>query len=100
MKSIKKLNYFESHDITINTINSILKDFSNKKWKKTIPHPNSCLYFITKGEYTAYINKKKYHIRENDLLYLPVNISYHAEGESSKLEFINIFLDKNIYYTF
>lgn len=96
MKSIKKLNYFTPHDVTIENIHSILKDFNTKKWKKTVPHASSCLYFITKGEYTAYVENKVYHVKENDVLYLPVNISYYAESDGSKLEFINIFFDMSV----
>ena len=94
MKPIEKLNYFTPHDITVETIHSILRDFNTqKRWTKTIPNYTYSIYYIVKGEYIAYIDNKKFNVVENDILYIPIDVNYRAEGGFSDIEFINIFFD-------
>lgn len=69
------------------TILSVLGYQNVKKlapWSKpcTQKTSTSCLFLITEGEYTAYINQTELHIKQGELLYVPQNAAYFSKGTS------------------
>lgn len=60
-----------NYDINISAISSVIKEKSYAPWKYSREFPKKMykITYVLKGEYMAYVNNKKYHLKENDILY-------------------------------
>ncbi len=86
------LEYIES-DIHISCVHSVFSQNLTSKWKNTEPNPfyqMNQLFFVLKGEFKAYINKKSVTVKQNQILYVPNEVSYQSEGLSSEFHYIGI----------
>lgn len=66
-----KPKLFSNYDINISAISSVIKEKSYAPWKYSREFPKKMykITYVLKGEYMAYVNNKKYHLKENDILY-------------------------------
>lgn len=93
MNTFENLNYYTPQDILISSVHSIMKVHNMKSWQATRPLRDSCIYYILKGEYTAKINGRIYHVKDNDILFLPKTTDYTAVSISPEMEYIHIFFN-------
>ena len=93
MNSYENLNLFAPQDIIINSVYAVMHEKNTKKWRFTRPMKDSCIYYILKGEYLANLDGESYHIKENDVLYIPKTSDYKADSISEEMEYIHIYFN-------
>lgn len=67
----EKPKIISNYDINISAVSSVIKEKHYGSWKygKEFPKKMYKITYVVKGEYMAYVNNKKYHLKENDILY-------------------------------
>jgi len=67
----EKPKMISNYDINIIEVSSVAKEKYNRTWKysKEFPKKMYKIAYVLKGEYIAYVNNKKYHLKDNDILY-------------------------------
>ena len=93
MNTYKKPNYSIDSNIIIEDIDSVLITTApTKKWhaKRTF-FEIDIIFYVREGEYYAYIDNEKVHMKENDVLYLPKGTPYISESITKNFIFQGIF---------
>ncbi len=67
----EKPKLISNYNVNITEISSIIKEKHNNSWKysKEFPRKMYKITYVLKGEYIAHVNNKKYHLKDNDILY-------------------------------
>ena len=86
-------NYFNIYDadISITDVDSILREEHSGFWRTEQKPSYNQLFYVLEGEYNIYIDNKSVRICENDVLFLPRNTAYRAEGYNKNFSFIGIY---------
>lgn len=91
------LKYTES-DLNISYIDAVFNQRLTSSWKHT-PKVNLFhhLYLVLEGEFIACIDGEPIHVKKNQILYVPSDVSYQSESLSSEFYYIGVMfsLEKN-----
>ena len=92
----EKPSLISNYDINITEVSSVIKEKYNSRWKFNKEYSKKMykISYLLNGEYIAYVNNKKYHIKENDILYSGGFYEFSSHGITN--DFSSIFIYFNV----
>ncbi len=89
----EKPKLFSHYDVTITDVSSVIKEkhYGHWKYSKEFSKKMYKITYVLKGEYMAYVNNKKYHLKENDILYSGGYYNFASHSITDDFHYIYIY---------